>query len=103
MASLASQKSAASSPNRTQVDRRPLPANFIEFGQWREYRTAQEKALHENPELAKEYQEILKEMGDQQKNLDAAMIKEDPSVALIMTKLEALRHANSGTNVSSAK
>jgi hypothetical protein len=58
--------------------------------------------LQNNPDLAAEYKSLLAEMDEQQKALDAAMIKADPKVAPIVAKLQELRKKNSVKPASTA-
>ena len=67
----------------------PLPS------EWQELRSTRDTTLQSNPDLAAEYKSLLAEMDQQQKDLDAAMIKADPKVAPIVAKLEQLRKKNS--------
>jgi hypothetical protein len=67
----------------------PLPSG------WQKLRSVRDTTLQNNPDLAAEYKSLLGEMDQQQKDLDAAMIKADPKVAPIVAKLAELRKKNS--------
>ena len=58
---------------------------------WREYHTAREQAMHDNPELAAEYQALRAEIDKTQDDLNAAMIKADPTIAPVLAKVALLR------------
>jgi CHASE3 domain sensor protein len=73
----------------------PPSSNFLAVNEWQELRSVRETTLKNNPDLAAEYKALLAEMDEQQKDLEAAMIKADPKVAPIVAKLEALRKHNS--------
>lgn len=73
----------------------PASANMPLPSEWQELRSTRDTTLQSNPDLAAEYKSLLAEMDQQQKDLDAAMIKADPKVAPIVAKLEQLRKKNS--------
>lgn len=72
--------------------------SFLAYNEWQELRSARETTLKNNPDLAAEYKALLAEMDEQQKKMDAAMIKADPKVAPIVAKLEAMRKHSSVPN-----
>jgi hypothetical protein len=72
----------------------PPPSNLPLPSEWQELRSARDTTLQNNPELADEYKSLLAEMDQQEKDLDAAMIKADPKVAPIVAKLEQMRKKN---------
>jgi hypothetical protein len=76
----------------------PQSPSFLAFNEWKELCSVRETTLKNNPDLAAEYKALLAEMDEQQKKLDAAMIKADPKVASIVAKLEAMRKHNSVPN-----
>jgi hypothetical protein len=57
---------------------------------WRDYHATRVKTLQDNPDLAAEYKALLAEMADNQKKLEAAMIKADPKVGPILIRLAAI-------------
>jgi hypothetical protein len=65
----------------------PIPNQTL----WHEYMLTRQKVLEENPDLAAEFNELQGEFGTQQKDLEAAMIKIDPKVRSILTKVNAAR------------
>ena len=67
-----------------------------------ELRSVRDTTLQNNPDLASEYKSLLAEMDQQQKDLDAAMIKADPKVAPVVAKLEELRKRNSVSRTSAS-
>ena len=71
------------------------PPNIPMPKEWQELRLVRETTLQSNPDLAAEYKSLLAEMDEQQKEMDAAMMKVDPKVAPIVAKLEQLRKRNS--------
>jgi hypothetical protein len=76
--------------------RPPAPASNLPLpSEWQELRSVRDTTLQNNPDLAAEYKSLLAEMDQQQKDLDAAMIKADAKVAPIVAKLEQLRKKNS--------
>jgi len=76
---------------------RPLPpaSNLPLPSEWQELRSVREKTLQQNPELAAEYKSLMAELDQQQRDLDAAMIKIDPRVAPVIAKLAEIRKQNS--------
>jgi GrpB-like predicted nucleotidyltransferase (UPF0157 family) len=77
-----------------------LPAHIVGAGsaspnktlgsEWDQLRVVRDTTLKNNPDLASEYVELRLEVNEQQKELDAAMIKADPKVADILVKVEKL-------------
>jgi hypothetical protein len=78
------------------VSNLPLPS------EWQELRSVRNTTLQNNPDLAAEYKSLMSQMDQQQKDLDAAMIKADPKVAPVVTKLAELRKRNSVNRSASA-
>ena len=72
----------------------PPPA-LMGASEWQKYRSARESVLQSTPSLQSEYKDILKAMDGQQAKLDAAMLKADPQLAPVISKLQALRTQNS--------
>jgi hypothetical protein len=66
----------------------PLPSD------WQAYHAAREQTLRDHPELTAEYNALLAEMNQQQEDMDAAMIKADPKVAIVVEKLAVIRKHN---------
>jgi hypothetical protein len=69
----------------------PPPLNLPTALEWQDFRATREKTLHDNPDLAAEYQKLLAEANKHQQDIDAATIKADPSVAPLVAKLAAMR------------
>jgi len=90
--------SASTSPNNPPPNPPPSTANtsFISQSDFQKLRAARDAVLQANPDLAAEYKQIIKAMDEEQKELDAAMIKADPKVAPLVAKLIALREHNGG-------
>jgi len=80
----------------------PQPSNLPLPSEWQELRSVRDTTLQNNPDLASEYKSLLAEMDQQQKDLDAAMIKADPKVAPVVAKLEELRKRNSVSRTSAS-
>jgi len=90
---------SATAPTQPVKPFTPHPSpNFLALNEWQELRSARDATLRDNPDLAAEYKTLLAEMDEQQKDLDAAMIKADPNAAPIVAKLVALRQHNSVPN-----
>jgi hypothetical protein len=66
---------------------------------WQEYHQTRDQTLRQNPDLSAKYKTLLSDISKQEENLDAAMIKSDPTVAPILAKLAALRERNTPQSV----
>jgi hypothetical protein len=66
-------------------------SNALTPADWQELRIAKQAALKANPNLVMESEQLTQKMRAFQEKLDAAIIKEDPTVAPIISKLEASR------------
>ncbi len=100
-ASAAIQPSVTASPSPKPVTKvmasAPTPSVFIPDGSnvidWKKIHVARDHALQVNPDLKKEYDGLIEEMAQQQQQLDAAMLKIDPTVAPILKKINSERIA----------
>lgn len=99
--------SVASAPSATAPAANPAanpaihtapPPVFTQVREWRQYRDVREKTLADNPDLAAEYQSLRHQLEQQEKDLDAAMVKADPQVAPIVARLEAIRTQGPGSH-----
>ena len=79
----------------------PPPPNKILGEDWSQLKAVRDATLKNNPKLASEFNELVAEMNEQQKELDAAMIKADPKVADILIKVEKMRKQTSGIHTAS--
>jgi hypothetical protein len=79
----------------------PSSPPLLKPNEWQELRSDREAILNANPELASEYKSLLTEMDNQQKDLEAAMIKADPKVAPLVAKIESMRKPVAATSVAS--
>jgi hypothetical protein len=79
----------------------PTSSTFLKPNEWQEFRSDRDAILNANRELASEYKALLNEMDGQQKDLESAMIKADPQVAPVITKIESMRKPVSATPVAS--
>ncbi len=75
-------------PPATATTNPPRLAN--QYSELELIKSAREKALAANPELATEYKAILQAQEDQEKQYNDALIKMDPKMAPIIAKLQAL-------------
>ncbi len=71
----------------------PTAANAINFtpSEWQELSAARNAALQANPDLVADNKKLMDRMSAIQTELDAAVLKNDPSLAPTMAKIEAQR------------
>src|SRR5580698_608809 len=85
----------AAPPPTTPAGAPPVAANpgQITPVEWQELRAAHAAALQANPDLTAESRKLAERMHAFEDKIDAAMVKADPTLAPIIAKIEAARHA----------
>jgi hypothetical protein len=102
--------SSDSAPTATTVPGNPAPNTppeaphpaLVSQSEFQQLQAARDAAMQANPDLAAEYKQIIKDLQNEQNELDTAMIKADPKVEPIVAKLVALRQRNGAPAPSSS-
>lgn len=68
----------------------PTRPPVMQSAEWLQYRKARLAALHANHDLEIEYQHLLQQMDEEQRKLDSAMLRVDPKLETVVTKLKSL-------------
>jgi hypothetical protein len=91
--SVKSMRSTAAMESLTHSQPKPIfpPGSLITAGDSQHLFEVRQAALHDNPDLVAEYDQILKDLQAEEVKVDAEMVKVDPKVAPILAKLKILR------------